>query len=127
VKERPPTAEAGQVVNLGAMKSNHAPRKRRFNSHRRARFLAAFDRSGLSAAAFARKHNLHYTTFCGWRQRRDQSVGSPEFVQVELPIGPSSLEVTIEMGRNARVRVHSADQIPLVAALLVQLTKEATC
>ena len=28
-----------------------------------------FERSGLSAAAFARKHRLRYTTFSGWRHR----------------------------------------------------------
>ena len=33
---------------------------------RRIRLLAEFDRSGLTAATFARKRGLRYTTFRGW-------------------------------------------------------------
>jgi len=60
-------------------------RHKRTDATRRARLLAAFDRSGLSAVAFARQHGLNYTTFCGWRQRRVKTKRSPGFVQVELP------------------------------------------
>src|SRR5258708_21725700 len=37
---------------------------------RRVQLLKAFERSGSSAAAFARQYGLTYTTFCGWRQQR---------------------------------------------------------
>jgi hypothetical protein len=43
---------------------------RRTTGPRRAALLQAFDRSGLSAAAFARQYHLNYTTFCGWRHKR---------------------------------------------------------
>lgn len=62
--------------------SGRRPR-RRTDAARRAQLLAAFERSGLSAAAFARRHGLHYTTFCGWRQRRTQAKTALAFVQVE--------------------------------------------
>jgi hypothetical protein len=70
------------------MKSfNPHSRARRSSASQRAQLLTAFDRSGLSAAAFARKHQLNYTTFCGWRQRRNQTADTvPGFVQVELPV-----------------------------------------
>lgn len=52
--------------------SNGFPRRRskRTDGDGRAQLLAAFDRSGLSAATFARQHGLDYTSLCGWRQRR---------------------------------------------------------
>ena len=42
-------------------------RRSRTTSARRHQLLAEFDRSGLSAAAFAQQHHLAYTTFCRWR------------------------------------------------------------
>src|ERR1700734_3331099 len=98
---------------------------------RRAQLLAAFDRSGLSAAAFARQHGLTYTTFCGWRQRRDRGRSSPAFVQVELPEpappvdlsteASAKAELVIELGGTARLRLTAEGQIPLAARLLQTL------
>lgn len=89
---------------------------------RRAQLLAAFDRSGLSAAAFARQHHISYTTFCGWRARRARAKASPRFVQVELPVAPSLPSgLVIELGDQARVRVSSAGQIGLAAQLIQKL------
>ena len=69
--------------------SKRISRAPRTDAAQRAQLLAAFDQSGLSAAAFARQHGLHYTTFCGWRQRRAKSSPSPGFVQVELRPAPT--------------------------------------
>jgi hypothetical protein len=88
--------------------------------------MEAFDRSGLSAADFARQQGIHYTTFCGWRQRRDRAKGSPAFVQVELaPPAPPS-ELVIEMGA-ARLRLVSVAQLPLAARLLQILQEGPRC
>ena len=92
-------------------------RATRTDAAQRAQLLAAFDRSGLSAAAFARQQGIHYTTFCGWRQRRDRAKASPAFVQVELASPAPPSELVIEMGA-ARLRLVSAAQIPLAARLL---------
>ena len=75
-------------------KNNVSPRCRatRTDAAQRAQLLAAFDRSGLSGADFARQQGVHYTTFCGWRQRRDRGPASPAFVQVELTPPPPSAE-----------------------------------
>jgi hypothetical protein len=90
----------------------------RTDAARRAQLLAAFDRSGLSAADFARQQGVHYTTFCGWRQRRDRGSSSPGFVQVEMPESTPPVELVIEWGGTARLRLTNEAQIPLAARLL---------
>ena len=82
----------------------------------------------MTAAAFARKERINYTTFCGWRQRRDEAVrssGALKFVEVELPCPPaSSRSLVVEVGANIRLRIASAEQVPLAAALLNQLARQ---
>lgn len=95
------------------------------DAKRRAQLLAAFERSGLSASAFARRHGIHYTTFCGWRQR--QAKASPGFVQVELTAPAAPVDLLIELGAHVRVRITSADQVQLVARLIQQLNAPASC
>lgn len=109
--------------------SSPSPRRRTTDAERarRARLLAAFDRSGLSAAAFARRHGLTYTTFCSWRQQRAKAKTSPRFVQVQLPSPPALVELTIELGPPARMRVSSANQIALAARLLQTLNASTSC
>lgn len=93
----------------------------------RAQLLAAFDRSGLSAAAFARKQGIHYTTFCGWRSRRSMTKPAPAFVQVELATPPTADGLVVELGGNARLRIESARQIALAAQLLQHLNAARAC
>ena len=109
--------------------SNGSPRHRRPPTppNRRRQLLAAFDRSGLSAAAFARQHGLGYTTFCGWRHRRTQTSPAPAFVQVELAKPTAPVELLIELGAQARLRITSTSQIDLAARLLHRLTAPAPC
>ena len=118
------------VVKAGDMKSsNPSPRSRttRTDPGRRARLLAAFDRSGLSAAAFARRQRVNYTTFCGWRQQRAKAKTSPAFVQVELPAPTTPVELTIELGAHARLHLHSAGQVDLTARLLQAFHATTSC
>jgi transposase-like protein len=106
--------------------SNGSPRRRSkcTDANGRAQFLAAFDRSGLSAAAFARQHGLNYTTFCGWRQHRSKAKPSPGFVQVELP---APAELVIELSACGRMRITSVSQMELAAYLLHRLHATAPC
>jgi transposase-like protein len=86
-----------------------SPRRRRAartDAAQRAQLLAAFDRSGLFAADFARQHGVHYTTLSGWRQRRDRAKAAPAFVQVELASPTAPSELVIEMSA-ARLRLVS--------------------
>lgn len=106
-----------------------SPRSRRTTFSERAELLRAFDRSGLSAAEFARQEKINYTTFCGWRRSRDEtagSAGSPQFVEVELPSAeaPSSSSLVVELGARIRLRISRADQIPWAATLLNQLARQ---
>jgi hypothetical protein len=103
------------------MKQRRVSQRRRAprtDAARRAQLLRAFDRSGLSATDFARRQGVHYTTFCGWRQRRDRGQSSPGFVQVEMPESTPPVELVIEWGGTARLRLTSEAQIPLAAHLL---------
>jgi transposase-like protein len=108
-------------------RSNGSPRRLRkpTDAKRRIQLLAAFDRSGLSASTFARRHGIHYTTFCGWRQR--QAKASPSFVQVELTTPAAPVELLIELGAQARLRITSTAQIQLAARLLHDLNAPVSC
>ena len=60
----------------------------RLSPAQRQELLNAFDRSGMSAMAFARHHGICYQTFIAWqRKRREQSVvpsthAGPAFAEV---------------------------------------------
>ncbi len=85
--------------------------------------LAEFERSGVSAAQFAQRSGLKYSTFAGWvqRYRRTKRPGqkSPvrllEAVVASTPLG-SALEVQLPGG--ARLELRDASQVALVAALV---------
>ena len=112
------------------MKTNKASphsRSSRTDTAHRTQLLAAFDRSGLSAAAFTRQHGLNYTTFCGWRAQRAKTRTTPAFVQVEVPAPIPPVELVIEVGPHTRLRVHSESQIALATQLLQRLNAPATC
>jgi transposase-like protein len=102
-------------------------RIKRTTAAERARLLAAFERSGLSAAAFARQHGLHYTTFCGWRHQRAKLKPAPAFLQVELTAPPTAGGLIVELGGRARLRIESASQIALAAQLLQHLHAARPC
>jgi transposase-like protein len=107
--------------------ANRPARARRTTAAERSQLLAAFDRSGLSAAAFARQHELNYTTFCGWRQRRGKADALPAFVQVELPASPEPAELVVEWGAQTRLRLRSPGQIPWAVRLLQDLNAATPC
>jgi transposase-like protein len=96
------------------------PRRRRprIDAARRTQLLAAFDRSGLSVANFARRQGIHYTTFYGWRRRRAQAKATPAFVQVELQV---------ELGARVRLRLTAEGQIPLAVRLLQAFNASRPC
>lgn len=94
---------------------------------RRARLIEAFERSGLSAAEFARRQRLTYTTFCSWRQQHAKARPSPAFVQVELPATAAPIELTIELGAQARLRLSAASQIALAAELIQAFNAKTAC
>jgi hypothetical protein len=56
-------------------RATSSPRSRRTSSER-AELLRALTAAVLRRRAFARTHQIHYTTFCGWRQRQEEAAGS---------------------------------------------------
>jgi transposase-like protein len=103
-------------------------RARRTDAAQRAQVLAAFERSGLPASAFARQQGVNYTTFCGWRQRQAQAGPSPAgFVQVQLVEPETAGELVIELGATGRLRLTSLAQLPLAARLLQALNASSPC
>lgn len=92
-------------------------RRSRTTASQRQLLLAEFDRSGLSAAAFARRHQIAYSTFCKWRSKHSRSP-HPTFAEVELLRPHAPTPVVIELGSHARIRIESREQTELAAALL---------
>ena len=102
-------------------------RSARTDASQRAKILAAFESSGLSAGAFVRQHGLNYTTFCNWRQRQRAAKTLPAFVQVEWTAPAAPEELVIELGGPARIRIHSEDQLALATRLLHHLNRPGAC
>jgi hypothetical protein len=102
-------------------------RARRTDAAQNAHLLAACERSSLSACAFSRQQGLNYTTFCGWRQRQAQASDSPGFVQVRLAEPEAAVELVIELGAAAWLRLTSRAQLPLAARLLQVLNAPSPC
>ena len=109
--------------------SNGALRRRRpwTSPARRVQLLAAFERSELSAAAFARQHGIGYTTFCRWRQRRSKTPAAPAFVEVELAAATAPVELWVEVGAHARLCLTSNGQLELAARFLHHLDALVSC
>jgi hypothetical protein len=94
---------------------------------RREQLLAAFERSDLSAAEFARQNGLSYTTFCGWRKRWERAKALPSFVQVEVTPCTAAQELVIEVDSRVRMRINQVGQIALAAALIEALNRRGAC
>lgn len=108
-------------------RTSHSRRRPRTSAAQRTELLAAFAASGLSAAAFTRRHGLHYTTFCGWRHAQAKARPALGFVQVELPPSAPPAELIVELGAGARLRLTTAAQFELAIGLLQQLRAATPC
>jgi transposase-like protein len=91
-------------------------------SERRAELLAAFDASGLTQRAFARREGINFHTFVAWLQRRRTTGAAPPAVRFhEVCLAPgavhaAALEVALPGG--VIVRGNSAAAVAeLVRAL----------
>jgi transposase len=106
-------------------------RKRRWTSADARAVLAAYERSGLTLAAFARRHGLSPHRLYEWHRRGDARI-APRFFPVKLvgpAIGPSVevpngiLEIVIAGDR--RVRVHGAVDTAILAQVIEVLERTA--
>ena len=102
-------------------------RVRTSKEHRRI-ILAEFQRSGVSAAQFAQRAGLKYSTFAAWvlRYRRTKRPRPKSPVRLlEAVVGPAPLVPALEvhLPGGARLEVREASQVALVAALVRALEK----
>ena len=104
----------------------------RFTPVQRLELLDAFDRSGLSAMAFARSHGVCYQTFIAWqRKRREQATiapthSGPAFAEVLVtdrqPDRPNAaLRVILPCG--STIEMASRAALPLAVELLSTLRR----
>ena len=90
--------------------------------------LAEFERSGVSAARFAQRAGLKYSTFAAWVQRYRRTKRpkrrSPLRL-LEAVLGPAPLmpALQVQLPAGARLEIREAGQIPLAAALVRALEK----
>ncbi len=79
---------------------------RLYSEERRRELLAAYQASGLTQVAFARREGIKYSTFTAWLQgRRRTAQRSPaassrpvRFIEASAPAGCGGLEVTLPDG-----------------------------
>jgi transposase-like protein len=104
----------------------------RFTPAQRQELLDAFDRSGLSAMAFARSHGVCYQTFIAWqRKRRAEATiapthSGPAFAEVLVadrqPARPgAALRVILPCG--STIEIPSRAALPLAVELLTFLRR----
>lgn len=106
----------------------------RASKEQREVILGEFERSGVSAARFARRSGMKYSTLAGWlqryrragRKRRSAPVRLLEAL-VEAPapaVGEAEATVlVVELPGGARLPIRRADQVVLAVDLLRALAK----
>ena len=99
----------------------------RFTPAQREELLDAFDRSGLSAMAFARSHGVKYQTFIAWRRKRREqadvaAAGSgPAFAEVMVADRKSAAPVAalrVILPCGSAIEITSRAALPLAIELL---------
>jgi transposase-like protein len=87
---------------------------RRTTEDERKGWLTRFERSGSTAAAFCREHELNYQSLLRWRQMAiAESEGATEFIELEVPCSASAspaeaVELTFPSGLTLRINPHPA-------------------
>jgi len=100
----------------------------RTSKEQRRLILAEFERSGMSAAQFARRTGLKYSTFAFWVQRyrgtkRPARKAPVRLLEAVLTSSPPVTVLTVLLPGGARLEVREAGQVPLVAALVHALER----
>jgi transposase-like protein len=90
--------------------------------------LAEFERSGMSAAQFARRTGLKYSTFALWvqcyrRSKRPARKAPVRLLEAVLTTATPATVLTVLLPGGARLEIREASQIPLAAAMVHALAK----
>ena len=104
----------------------------RASKEQRRVILAEFERSGVSAARFAKQTGLKYSTLAGWLQRYRRAKPQARARQVRLleavveqtrSDGKDMSGLVVEFAGGARMEISNASQAALAADLLHALIK----
>ena len=101
----------------------------RASKEQRRVILAKFEQSGMSAAQFARRTGLKYSTFAAWVQRYRRTKRPERKPAVRLleavvtPAASAAALLVVQLPGGARLELSEVSQIPLVAALVHALEK----
>ena len=103
----------------------------RTSKEQRRVILDEFESSGMSAARFAQRAGLKYSTLAGWLQRyrrtKPRRRGRPlrllEAVVDSLPGPVNGTALVLQLPGGVRLELNEAKQVPLLAALLRALEK----
>jgi hypothetical protein len=100
----------------------------RVSREQRRVILAEFARSGMSAARFAQRAGLKYSTFAGWlqrygRTRRPRRIQPVRLLEAVVSPPPSPPALWVHLPGGARLEFCDVSQVPLVGALLRTLEK----
>jgi len=90
----------------------------------KAEVIAAYEASGMSAAAFARQCGVKYPTFASWvsKRRREPVPTRPqEFVLAELFTGEQEGGLRVGLPGGASAKLEDPSQITLLAGLIKAL------
>jgi transposase-like protein len=111
----------------------------RSTKERRAAVVSEYQRSGLAAREFAKLAGIHYNTFWNWlsengltaKRAKGASERTLRLVEVAMP-RPSAQPiaagaVVIRMGKGMEVQLLTAEQVPLVVALIKALNPGSPC
>ena len=100
----------------------------RTSQEQRCGILAEFERSGVSAAEFAKQNGIKYSTFAGWlqRHRRAKPKGQPPIMrlleavveQAQEGTAPSVSLVVLKLPGGAQIELADPKQVPLAATLI---------
>jgi transposase-like protein len=108
----------------------------RASKEQRRTILAEFERSGVSAAQFAKVTGLKYSTLAGWLQRYRRAKPKPaprglRLLEAVVEPGPgkertSGNVLIVRLPGQVRVELSSLAQVPLVAELIKTLQSGQT-
>lgn len=100
----------------------------RTSKEQRRLILGEFERSGVSAAQFAKRTGLKYSTLAAWVHRfrqtkRPRPKSQLRLLEAVVAPGPLTQALEVQLPGGARVQLREAGQVPLAAALIHALEK----
>lgn len=128
--EAPTTVSSGAIENVRVTMDSKG--RVRVSREQRRAILAEYERSGASAAQFAKLTGLKYSTLAGWLQRcrrrpRQGRSGRVRLLEAVVeqspPAGAAQALVVLRLAGGARMELSDLKQVPIAAALIRALAQ----